>query len=80
MDASIRRVLPEAAIQPGAARPVGPRRERAGDPRSFADELASRDEGPGRDDAGEPEVHLLDAPTGDPLGADEIGGRLDVVG
>ena len=79
MEDSIRRVQPEAAIQSGAVRPVGPRRQGSG--QEFASELAGQAGKPRRDpDADEePEGGDVDRSVGPPAG-DETGGQIDVTG
>jgi hypothetical protein len=79
MEPTIRRVLPEAAIQKGAVRPIGPRRERGAKREDeFADELARRAERDPR--RSPPEVESEEHPTVRPPADGETGTHLDVTG
>ena len=79
MEEVIRRVQPEAAIQSGAVRPVGPRRQGSG--QGFASELADHAGTQRRDpdEHEEPEGRDVDRSVGPPDG-EETGGQIDVTG
>lgn len=81
MDPGIRRVQPEAGIQSGAVRRVGPRRQRGSNPeQEFADELA-RETGEAATDETTTDEDPRDADlTVAPPDEDEAGTRIDLVG
>ncbi len=76
MDTSIRRVQPEAAIQHGAVRAVGPRRERGPKREGEFDEELSKH----ADEAEAPQPAAADHREHRPPTDGEIGSQLDVVG